>query len=103
MACLSEGAIKTTRWTHGTEAWYGKEGIIHGRHWGAEKEDGEGHTCVLVMKDHEDREKKERTEVVAGQEQLAGEQRYETSYGQSRNPMSNIFEVQVCLVMLAWT
>lgn len=21
LACLSEGAIKTTRWTHGTEAW----------------------------------------------------------------------------------
>lgn len=38
-----------------------------------------------------------------GQEQLAGEQRHETTYGQSSNPMSNVSEVQVCLVMLAWT
>lgn len=30
-----------------------------GRYWGAEEEDGEGHMCVLVKKDHEDRERKE--------------------------------------------
>lgn len=48
------------------------------------------------------RENKGRTEVGVGQEQLAGEKRHETAYGQTRNP-TNIFEVQVCSVMLAWT
>lgn len=38
-----------------------------------------------------------------GQEQLAGQQRHETTYDQIRIPMSSVFEVQVCLVMLACT
>lgn len=49
-----------------------------------------------------DREKQGRTEVGGGRRQLAGEQRHDTAYGRSRNPMSNMFEVQVCLVILAW-
>lgn len=50
-----------------------------------------------------DRENKWRTGVGEEQEQLAGEQRHETTYGQTRNPMSSVSEVQVCLIMLAWT
>lgn len=49
------------------------------------------------------RENTGRTEVGVGQEQPAGEKKHETADGQSRNPMNNILEVQVCLVMLAWT
>lgn len=47
------------------------------------------------------RENKERTEVGVGQEQLAGEKRYKTAYGQSRNP-TNIFEVPSLLGYACW-